>query len=92
MFQALLVFDGRYRDAPMAVFIVAVMASVLRLWTKDRPALGWEEGLSGIVLAGLAAADLVIEGPENLDFIMWNVAALVLAAPVLLALWRRQRS
>lgn len=92
VFQALLVFDGRYRDAPMAVFIVPVMASVLRLWTKDWPALGWEEGLCGVVLAGLAIVDLVIEGPENLDFIMWNVAALVLAAPVLLVLRRAYRS
>ncbi|HTQ72318.1 MAG TPA: glycoside hydrolase [Acidocella sp.] len=89
VFQALLVFDGRYRDAPMAVFIVPVMASVLRLWTKDRPSLGWEEMLFGLGLAGLAIVDLVIEGPENLDFIMWNVAALALAAPVLLALRRR---
>lgn len=88
VFEALLVFDGRYRDAPMAVFIVAVMASVLRLWTKDSPAPCWEERLSGVVLAVLALADLVIEGPQNLEFIMWNVAALVLAAPVLLALWR----
>ncbi|MGE4481296.1 glycosyl hydrolase family 17 protein [Acidocella sp.] len=89
VFEALLVFDGRYRDAPMSVFIVAVMASVLRLWTRDRPALGWEEVLSGTALAALALADLVIEGPQNLEFIMWNIAALVLAAPVLLGVWRR---
>ena len=88
VFQALLVFDGRYRDAPMAVFIVPVMASVLRLWTLDHPNLGWEEIFSAIALASLALVDFIIEGPENLDFITWNVAALVLAAPVLLALWQ----
>ena len=92
VFEALLVFDGRYRDAPMAVFIVAVMASVLRLWTRDRPVLGWEEVLSGVALTALALADLVIEGPQNLDFISWNVAALVLASPVLLGLWHAYRS
>ena len=89
VFEALLVFDGRYRDAPMAVFIIPVMASILRLWTKDSPALGWEETLSGLALAVLALVDFVIEGPQNLDFITWNVAALALAAPVLRGLWQR---
>ncbi|WP_234729725.1 glycoside hydrolase family 17 protein [Acidocella facilis] len=91
VFEALLVFDGRYRDAPMAVFIVPAMASVLRLWTKDRPALGWEECLAGGALAVLAVVDVAIEGLANLDFVMWNVAALVLAAPVLLAYAQRKK-
>ena len=90
IFEALLVFDGRYRDAPMAVFIVPVMASVLRLWTRDRPSLGWEEILTAGALSGLAIVDIVIEGPQNLPFLMWNIAALALAAPVLAA--RRLRT
>ena len=75
----------------MAVFIVPVMASVLRLWTKDRPTLGWEECLAGGALAVLAVVDVAIEGLANLDFVMWNVAALVLAAPVLLAYARHKK-
>jgi exo-beta-1,3-glucanase (GH17 family) len=86
VFEAMLVFDGRYRDAPMAVFLVPVIASVLRLWTKDRPkAMGWEEIIAGNALALLAIIDAVIEGPNNPDFVTWNVAALVMAAPVLMA-------
>jgi hypothetical protein len=34
----------------------------------------------------LALADAVMEGPQNLDFVVWNVAALVLAAPVIVAM------
>ena len=86
IFQAMLVFDGRYRDAPMPVFIIPVIASVLRFWTKDKPkSMGWEELLAGNALGLLAIASALIEGPENLDFITWNVAALVLAGPVLMA-------
>jgi hypothetical protein len=86
VFQVMLVIDGRYRDAPMAVFIVPVIAAVLRFWTKDRPQnLQWEDMLAANVLAVGALADGVIEGQANLDFVTWSVAALVLAAPVVLA-------
>jgi exo-beta-1,3-glucanase (GH17 family) len=86
IFQAMLVFDGRYRDAPMAVFIIPVIAAVFRFWTKDKPTkLGWEDILSANALAIGAIASAVLEGPENLDFVTWNLAALVLAAPVLMA-------
>jgi hypothetical protein len=57
---------------------------VLRFWTKDRPAnLGWEDVLAAASLAGLAIVDTMIEGAANLDFLTWNFAALILAAPVL---------
>ncbi len=92
VFEALLVFGGRYRDAPMPVFIVPVIATVLRFWTKDKPQrMGWEELLAGFSLAVLALADMVIEGPSNLDFIIWNVVALVLAAPVVIAAEGKRR-
>jgi exo-beta-1,3-glucanase (GH17 family) len=85
IFETMLVFDGRYRDAPMPVFIVPVIASVLRFWTKDRVvSLRWEELLAANALAVLAMVDFVIEGAKNLDFVTWNVAALVMAAPVIL--------
>jgi exo-beta-1,3-glucanase (GH17 family) len=86
IFQMMLIFDGRYRDAPMAVFIIPVMAAVLRFWTKDKilkPA--WEDILAANTLAIGAIASSLIEGQANLDFITWNLAALVLAAPVIIA-------
>ncbi|MDR3505302.1 MAG: glycosyl hydrolase family 17 protein [Acidocella sp.] len=92
VFQALLVFDGRYRDAPTPVFIIPAIAAVLRFWTKDKPRqMGWEELLAGFALAVLALADMVAEGPSNLDFIIWNVEALVIAAPVVVAAEGKRR-
>jgi exo-beta-1,3-glucanase (GH17 family) len=86
VFQMLLVFDGRYRDAPMPVFIIPVFAAVLRFWTKDRPGhLGWEDILAANVLAIGAIASAVMEGSANLDFITWSLAAILFAAPVLMA-------
>lgn len=92
IFEAMLMFDGRYRDAPMSVFIVPVVGAVFRFWTKDKPeTLGWEEILAANVLGILAIIDSVVEGPENLDFVTWSVAAVVLAAPVILAQETRHR-
>jgi hypothetical protein len=86
IFETMLVFDGRYRDAPMPVFIIPAMAAVFRFWTKDKPRnLGWEEILAANGLALLAVVDSVIEGANNLDFVTWNVAAIVLAAPIIMA-------
>jgi exo-beta-1,3-glucanase (GH17 family) len=71
---------------PMPVFIVPVIAAVLRFWSKDKPKnMSWEELLAGNLLAIGALASAIIEGSPNLDFITWNVAALVLAGPVLWA-------
>jgi exo-beta-1,3-glucanase (GH17 family) len=85
IFQAMLVFDGRYRDAPLPVFIIPVIAALFRFWTKDRPrALGWEDVGAAAALALLAIVDAVIEGAKNLDFVTWNAAALLLAAPVII--------
>jgi exo-beta-1,3-glucanase (GH17 family) len=84
VFEALLVFDGRYRDAPMPVFIIPVIAAVFRFWTKDLPKQkNWEEILAACALAVLALADLLIEGEANLDFLTWNMAAILLAGPVI---------
>jgi hypothetical protein len=85
IFQVLLVFDPRYRDAPMPVFIVPVIAAVLRFWTKDKPtSLGWEEILAADVLAVGALISGIMEGGLNLDFVTWTLLALVLAGPVLM--------
>jgi exo-beta-1,3-glucanase (GH17 family) len=86
IFQMMLVFDPRYRDAPMPVFIVPVVAAVFRFWTKDKAGpLGWEDILAANVLAVGAIASAILEGGLNLDFVTWNFAALILAAPVIIA-------
>jgi exo-beta-1,3-glucanase (GH17 family) len=86
IFQVMLVFDGRYRDAPLPAFMIPVIAAVFRFWTKDRPqALGWEDFCAADALALLAITDAAMEGAKNLDFLTWNVAALMLAAPVIMA-------
>ncbi len=90
IFQAMLVFDGRYRDAPLPVFIIPVIGALFRLWTRDRPqALGWEDVGTASALALLAIADVLIEGAKNPDFMTWSLAALLLAAPVILASRRK---
>jgi exo-beta-1,3-glucanase (GH17 family) len=89
--QAMLVFDGRYRDAPMPVFIIPVIAAVLKFWTKDKPKnLKWEDLLTANALAVLAIASAIIEGSANLDFITWSFAALIMAAPIVIAQDRRK--
>jgi exo-beta-1,3-glucanase (GH17 family) len=91
IFDTMLVFDGRYRDAPMPVFIIPVIAAILRFWTKDKPKnLRWEDLLTANTLAILAIADAIIEGQPNLDFITWSIAALIMAAPVVIAQERRK--
>jgi exo-beta-1,3-glucanase (GH17 family) len=92
IFQLMLVFDGRYRDAPMAVFIIPVIGAVFRFWTKDQPnQLGWEDFLAANTLAAGAIVSAVIEGPLNLDFITWSIAALALAAPTIMAQERHRK-
>jgi exo-beta-1,3-glucanase (GH17 family) len=86
IYEAVLVFNGRYFDAPTPVFIIPVIAAVLRFWTKDKPRqMGWEELLASFALAILALADLLLEGSSNLDFVIWNVGAIVMAATGILA-------
>jgi hypothetical protein len=87
----MLVFDPRYRDAPMPVFIIPVIAALFRFWTKDKPLpLAWEDLLAANVLAIAALASALLEGANNLDFIIWNVAALVLAGPILMVQDRKK--
>jgi hypothetical protein len=70
----------------MAVFIIPVIAAVFRFWTKDKPTNpAWEDILAANTLAIGAIASALMEGQANLDFITWSIAALVLAAPVIMA-------
>jgi len=46
--------------------------------------LAWEDLLAANVLAAAALISAIMEGPNNLDFVTWNIAALILAAPILM--------
>ncbi len=85
--QALLVCDPRYRDFPLPVFAVPVLAVPARAALRDLAASGGgrEELLAGLVLALGAVESVRMEGLLNHQALIWNVAALVLALP---ALWR----
>jgi len=85
IFQVMLVFDPRYREAPMPAFIIPVIAAIFRFWTKDKPLpLAWEDLLAANILAVAALISAIMEGAGNLEFITWNLAAIILAAPILM--------
>ena len=87
--QLLLLFDPRYRDFALPVFIVPLIATLTRLGQRDGPrGGGCEELWAGGTLAVAAVASAINEGPLNLQSLAWNVAALVLAAPLLLSAFR----
>ncbi|HEX7390222.1 MAG TPA: glycoside hydrolase [Acidiphilium sp.] len=91
MVQAMLVFDPRYRDAPFAVFAVPVIVAIWRLAARDLPAsASWRDWLPSALLAAGAIASAIISGPLNTEFLIWNLFALILAAPGLTA-WVRAR-
>jgi exo-beta-1,3-glucanase (GH17 family) len=92
MMQLLLLFDPRYRDFPLPVFIVPLLATLARTLLGDLPRGGGREELwAGGTLAVAAVASAVNEGPLNLQSLTWNVAAVVLAAPMLLSAMRPVR-
>jgi hypothetical protein len=90
--QLLLLFDPRYRDFPLPVFIVPLLATLTRTLLGDLPRGGGREELwAGGTLAVAAVASAINEGPLNLQSLAWNAAALVLAAPLLLSALRPVR-
>jgi hypothetical protein len=90
--QLLLLFDPRYRDFPLPVFIVPLLAALTRILLGDLPRGGGREELwAGGTLAVAAVASAINEGPLNLQSLAWNAAALVLAAPLLLSALRPVR-
>jgi exo-beta-1,3-glucanase (GH17 family) len=84
--QLLLFFEPRYRDFPLPVFAVPLVAVIARALAGDLPRGGGgrEELWAGLTLALAAVASAVREGPLNQQSLAWNAAALVLAAPPLL--------
>ena len=95
--QLLLLVDPRYRDFPVPVFAVPLVAIAARALLHDLPTRGGgrEEAWAGGVLALAAIASAVREGPLNRQAMVWSACALVLAAPPLLRCrlpaWRRAR-
>ncbi len=92
--QMLLLFDPRYRDFPTASFAVPLVAVGARALLSDLPENGGgrEEAAAGGALAACALASAALEGPFNMQSLVWNAAALILAAPPLLRLRARRRS
>lgn len=91
--QLLLLFDPRYRDFPLPVFAVPLVAVLARAVLRDLPrgGAGWAELVAGGTLALAALASAVLEGSENTASEIWNTAALVLAAPALIRLWLERK-
>jgi exo-beta-1,3-glucanase (GH17 family) len=90
--QLLLLFDPRYRDFSLPVFIVPLLAALTRILLGDLLRGGGREELwAGGTLAVAAVASAINEGPLNLQSLAWNAAALVLAAPLLLSALRPVR-
>ncbi len=90
LLQVLLVVDPRYRDFPLPTFAVPLVVIAARALLRDLPRGGGgrEEWMVGLVLVVGAVASAVIEGPLNLQSLVWNAAALVLAIPPLLRAWQ----
>jgi len=86
--QLLLLFDPRYRDFPLPVFAVPLVAVLARAMLRDLPRGGGgrEEICVGGTLALAAIASAVNEGGLNRQSLIWNAAALVLALPPLFRL------
>ncbi|MBF0128685.1 MAG: hypothetical protein HQL33_01705 [Alphaproteobacteria bacterium] len=87
-----LAFDPRYRDFPVAVFLIPALG-FLRFPPSSREAGEMvEEAWLGAVLALAAAAVLVQEGMDNHQALAWVGVALALAWPGVRAGWLRVRS
>jgi len=83
--QMLLVCDSRYREFPLSSFAVPVLVTVALLGTKSpRAPLAREDVIAAATLAGAAVGSVVLEGPYNMQSLVWNAAAVVLAAPTLM--------
>lgn len=83
LLQLLLVFDPRYRDFPLPQFAVPVLWAAMRLGHPARHGAGWQEAVVGGVLVIGAGVSMGLEGWSNHQALVWNLACLILAAPLL---------
>jgi hypothetical protein len=81
--QVLLLIEPRYRDFPTAAFAVPLVGAAWRLPAR---APDWPEALVAAGLVGTAVAGAVQEGMANRQSLVWCAAALLLAAPPLVAM------
>jgi exo-beta-1,3-glucanase (GH17 family) len=82
--ELLLVFDPRYREFPLATFAVPLVVTALRVLLRETQRPDPLRTLTAATLAMAALASAVQEGPLNHQSIVWNLAALLLAAPAVI--------
>lgn len=89
-----LVFDSRYRDFPVAAFLVpAVGFALAAIWARRAPAqAGREEGWLAVLLALAAIAIAVNEGIHNHQALAWAALCLLLSLPLAFDARRARRS
>ncbi len=82
--QALLVFDPRYRDFPVASYAVPLVVIAARAAQGDLPSNTGrrEEAFLAVALTLGAVASAVAEGGLNGQSLAWNACALVLTIPL----------
>jgi glucan 1,3-beta-glucosidase len=85
-----LCFDPRYRDFPLAAYIVPAIGFAFidlrgKIWCaqSDRR----EEAVLSLILAGTAIFVILNEGPRNLEAVAWCILSVLLALPGIAA-WR----
>jgi glucan 1,3-beta-glucosidase len=85
-----LCFDPRYRDFPLAAYIVPAIGFAVadlrgKIWRaqSDRR----EEAVLSLILAGTTIFIIINEGPRNLEAVAWCILNVLLALPGIAA-WR----
>lgn len=73
-----LLFDPRYRDMPVSLFLAPAVLFALMPQERPTPDRCWVAGVLGVSALGI----LVIEGPMNTHAWAWAATALGLALPV----------
>ncbi len=88
-----LVFDARYRDFPVAAFLVPAAGFALAaLWSGrgSRAEGGAEERWLGLLLAFAGIAIAIREGPLNHQALSWAAICLLLALPLAVPVFRER--